>query len=294
MKRKHSYTYSQGPEHIMAFLNGKPYTARSNHPNYTKIVESVLKGYSKQKHIDKLVDLFDMKQAVRSYVGEHINISDSGVVTYDGVVIDNVLTHKILKMMETGINIDPMINFLTNLRSNPSYTAQQELMLFLENNELPITPDGYFLAYKSVRSDYKDQHSGTFDNSIGAVCEMPRADVDDNRNNTCSSGLHFASLAYAGGFCTNGHLMVLKINPRDVVSIPYDYNNEKGRCCRYEVIDEVPMRTTGEDQYNSVPVYDDSDECDPDSHEQYCVECAHSLSDCDMLDGECPNCGTTI
>jgi polyhydroxyalkanoate synthesis regulator phasin len=35
----------------------------------------------------------------------------------------------------------------------------------------------------------------------------------------------------------------MKVNPRDVVSIPSDYNNEKGRCCEYAVVDEI---TTGE------------------------------------------------
>ena len=33
--------------------------------------------------------------------------------------------------------------------------------------------------------------------------------------------------------------MILKINPADVVSIPSDYNNSKGRACRYEVIGEI-------------------------------------------------------
>jgi hypothetical protein len=33
--------------------------------------------------------------------------------------------------------------------------------------------------------------------------------------------------------------VIVKINPRDVVSIPTDYNNAKGRACRYEVIGEV-------------------------------------------------------
>ena len=34
-------------------------------------------------------------------------------------------------------------------------------------------------------------------------------------------------------------MVILKINPRDVVSIPTDYNNTKGRTCRYEVVGEV-------------------------------------------------------
>lgn len=33
--------------------------------------------------------------------------------------------------------------------------------------------------------------------------------------------------------------MVLKINPQDVVSIPTDYNNTKGRCCKYTVVGEL-------------------------------------------------------
>jgi hypothetical protein len=34
--------------------------------------------------------------------------------------------------------------------------------------------------------------------------------------------------------------MIVKINPADVVSIPADYDNAKGRCWRYEVIGEMP------------------------------------------------------
>ena len=32
--------------------------------------------------------------------------------------------------------------------------------------------------------------------------------------------------------------MILKINPANVVAIPADYNNTKGRCCEYEVAGE--------------------------------------------------------
>jgi hypothetical protein len=33
--------------------------------------------------------------------------------------------------------------------------------------------------------------------------------------------------------------MAIKINPADVVSIPADYDNTKGRCCRYVVASEL-------------------------------------------------------
>jgi hypothetical protein len=94
------------------------------------------------------------------------------------------------------------------------------------------------LAYKKVSEDYKDVYSGTFDNSVGKVCEMERNQVDDDKDRTCSVGLHFCSQEYLNHF-GGERTMILKINPRDVVSIPSDYHNSKGRCSRYEVIGEL-------------------------------------------------------
>jgi hypothetical protein len=124
--------------------------------------------------------------------------------------------------------------------SNPSKRAVEELYGFLEKGNLPLTPDGYFLAYKKVRADFRDCHTGTMDNSVGQTVEMERNAVDDDQNRTCSTGLHFCSKEYLSHF--GGHdsrTVILKINPRDVVSIPTDYNNAKGRACRYEVIGEL-------------------------------------------------------
>ena len=68
--------------------------------------------------------------------------------------------------------------------------------------------------------------------------EMERNRVDDDKDNTCSKGLHFCSLDYLNHF-GGERIVILKINPRDVVSIPNDYNDSKGRACRYEIVDEI-------------------------------------------------------
>ena len=123
---------------------------------------------------------------------------------------------------------------------NPSHRAVNELYDFLEAGELPITEDGCFLAFKNVRSNYMDIHSGTFRNQVGDVCEMLRNKVDEDKDRTCSYGLHFCSIAYLPHFSDSdgGHTMIVKINPKDVVAIPADYNNTKGRTCKYEVVAE--------------------------------------------------------
>jgi len=231
---KTQYTYINGNDGITIYVNGSSYTVASEHVNYKEILKVIQKGKSEKK----LLDLLDTKKAIKEFCNGVIEIK-GGVLYYDGAELKNSLTMKILQMMEEGFDITPMVNFLERLRSNPSRVAQQELYDFLEAGDLPITPDGYFLAYKAVRNDFRDYHSGTFDNSVGAVCEMPRNEVCDDRTITCSYGLHFAQLEYAESFGgSDGHLMVLKVSPADVVSIPMDYNNTKGRCSRYEVIDE--------------------------------------------------------
>jgi hypothetical protein len=141
-----------------------------------------------------------------------------------------------------GIPMEHYCKFLDNLMANPSMTSRKELYLFLEAADLPITQDGCFLAYKAVRHDFLDKHSGTFSNKPGVTFSMPRAEVDDNRDVTCSYGFHAAAYEYARGFLgsTGDKMVAVKINPADVVSVPSDYNNQKLRTCKYTVMFEIP------------------------------------------------------
>lgn len=216
---------------IVVVYNNNHYSATSAHKNFGKILEAI-----KNKAWETLPELFNIKTAIEKYASGFVKIVDDEFY-YKDEVIHTTLTKKIMAMYEDGFSIDPMVRFLENLMENPSRTAVNELYLFLESGQMPITDDGHFLAYKKVRDDYRDVHSGKFDNSIGQILSMDRRDVDDNRNNTCSYGFHFCSLAYLSNF-GGSRIMILKINPRDVVSIPADYNNTKGRTCRYEVVGE--------------------------------------------------------
>ena len=158
-------------------------------------------------------------------------------------IIQKGLIDRFQYLLDRNLPIGYFINFLSNLMSNPSERCRQQLYRFLKSNELPITPDGCFLGYKYVSTDYTDIYSHSFDNSIGSIVEMKRKDVDDDPNVYCSHGLHACSFAYLTNINVFGRsvrVMVTKINPADVVSIPFDYNNSKIRCCKYEVVDELP------------------------------------------------------
>lgn len=231
------YPYILQKNSLTIVIDGKQQTInRETHPNYQKVLDAICEG-----NWDEMQNLVDMTHAIKDYLSENgdIEVLD-GDVYFQGRPFANALTDRLLAMLEEDFPVDPLCNFLSNLKDNPSKRAVDELYGFLENNNLPITPDGHFLAYKKVNNDYKDIHSGTFDNSIGQICEMPRNEVNEDRDRTCSSGLHFCSLEYLPHFRggPNDRVMILKINPRDVVSIPSDYNNAKGRTCRYEIVDE--------------------------------------------------------
>jgi hypothetical protein len=224
-----------GQGKITACINGAIHTIDTTHPNYQKALDAI-----KAQDFDAFLDHVDLTRKIKDFIlNGDVQIVD-GCIYYQGEIIHNTLTKRVISFMQQDLPFKPLLNFLYNLMKNPSYRAVNELYDFLDVGELPITEDGYFLAFKNVKNDYKDIHSGTFDNSVGKVCEMPRYKVDEDKDRTCSTGLHFCSIAYLPQFrdSNGGKTMILKINPADVVAIPADYNNTKGRTCKYEVIGE--------------------------------------------------------
>jgi hypothetical protein len=130
----------------------------------------------------------------------------------------------------------PLFKFWEKLQKNPSFRSVQQLWPFMDHKGIAFAPDGDILAYKSVRQDYRDHHSGEFDNHPGKILTMPRNQVSDDPNVACAEGFHFGSMNFAEGFNSGGRIIIAKINPADVVAVPYDDSMQKMRTCRYEVI----------------------------------------------------------
>ena len=225
--------------------NGKFLQAGQSHASFALIVSAALEG-----DYDKAASLLDLKAVVQGAIkGSDMELVGNAVM-FKGREVPGILGQRVLELVKAGHTATPLQNFLSNLWENPSYRASRELYDFLEVANLPITEDGYFLAYKNVRKDFTDHHTGKMDNSVGTLVSMPRHGVDEDKDRTCSAGLHFAAYGYANSFGgRNGQMVVVKVNPRDVVAIPSDYNNEKGRACAYtilEALDNGDNKLTGE------------------------------------------------
>jgi len=234
-----SYPFIVQGSNITVVIGNQPHTINKSHITYERVLKAI-----KANDWDTVRDIIEPKKVVLEYGAGNISI-EGETLFWKGEEFHNSLSTRMISMLQDEFPIEPLVAFMENLMQNPSKRAVTELYGFLEKNNLPITSDGHFLAYKKVKQDYTDCYTGTMDNSVGKVVEMERNRVDDDQNNTCSTGLHFCSRDYLNHF-GGERIVIVKINPRDVVSIPTDYNNAKGRACRYEVIDEIDKEKADE------------------------------------------------
>lgn len=248
---------------LTCVINGKSLTMEQDNPSFKVAVKTIL-----QEEWDNLADLFDTAKAVENFAEGNVKVEDGEVYFKDEIVHGHVVG-RILDLMSDEKPYKSVIRFLDKLMGNPSRRAVNELYAFLEHKSMPLTPEGNFLAYKGVREDFTDWYSGKFTNKVGDVNEMPRRGVCDDYNIGCSSGFHAGSLEYAKGYGNGGNLMVVEIDPSDVVSVPHDCDQQKLRTCKYKVVALFEKKLEESVVYpnddGTIHYEDDEDDYDEDS-----------------------------
>lgn len=239
-----SHKYLHTTDSVTVVLLDRPYTVSNAHPRYSEIMRALIGGADPNTLLEiinsegkRVMDLINKSVRGRNLTG--VLTYDEGVILYNGAPLFNAAAEKLCQLIMMGHDAGALSKFVENQQLNPDQKVIDNLYQFLEYGNIPLTMDGHFLAYKAVRADYKDCRSGVFLNSVGQTVSMDRDDVDRDRDNTCSRGLHICSYAYLPHFSRGGHVMICKVHPRDVVAIPTDYNNTKMRVCSYTVVGEV-------------------------------------------------------
>jgi len=249
-------TFNSSNGSLTAIINGGVYSIDKSHPNYKLILESYKTG-----NTEDFLELYTHKKSqdeilTKSYVANTGISLEGGKVLYNGKELHHSYGKRILEAQKEGFPIEPMVLFFNNLMLNPSARSVEELPDFLMNRNLPLTEDGCFLAYKSVNSRWYSKYAGDGSlvlisgkevdgriyNAVGEIIECERNQVDDDRSHECSKGLHVGGLSYSGpGGSYNDYgdrVIIVKINPKDVVSVPRDHNAQKVRVCKYIVLAE--------------------------------------------------------
>lgn len=248
-----SLSFVRTPHGLTTIVDSRQYDVHTTHENFEGIKQAVIDG-----DIERFHALFNVATKLQQAIEEEAAVCGlvevkHGQVLYNGEVMDDFITQRILDMRREGFPIESMCKFLGNLMQNPSYNSRKQLYQFLEHECLPITDDGCFLAYKTVGHDFFSKASGNLKlthgttsesgriyNGVGEYIACDRREVDDNPDNHCSKGLHVGALAYAGPGGWYNHsddnVVIVKVNPKDVVSVPNDHDAQKVRTCAYEVL----------------------------------------------------------
>jgi hypothetical protein len=275
---------------ITVVLDGERHSINAGNGMFSKALEA-FKVNDWDAFIGCVNPTIRLKSLYASYEG--IEVKDGNLYVFDEPVHSTLAT-RVLSFLEAGLDCVHLFKFILKLNLNPSKRAVDELYTFLEHRALPITDNGNFLAYKAVREDYTDKYTGKFLNTIDAVLEMPRNKVDDDKNVGCSYGFHAGTVEYAKDFMgREGHLMIVEINPADVVSIPTDCQFQKLRTSKYKVVGEYEIDLTDPlyasrfetDQDGDVDLWDD------DSDDEVCSDCLEesygNCNNCDCCEGCC-------
>jgi len=222
--------YTATNDSVMVIWDGKPVTVKKGAANF----ENLRKALIEEKWGEVPAHL-RQDSSIEKWANGKFKVNN-GVVSYNGQELPTDLNRRIVEMASKGENPSSLMNFWERLKKNPSMRSVEQLWNFLNNIGIPITEDGCFLAYKAVRADFKDVHSGTIDNSIGKIIEMPRNEISDDPNHACHKGLHVGALEYTGNFHSGGKMLICKVDPEHVVCVPNDHSYQKMRVCKYEVL----------------------------------------------------------
>ena len=221
---------------VTVHLDGDILVANAQHPAFAQI-----RAAAQAQDWEQVRLLMDVGKAIEVWSDNEFQISDNQVL-YKGAPVPAELERRILSFVEEGVEFDHLLAFYRRLAQNPSRRSVQQLYRFLEHENIPIGEDGCFYAYKAVQQDWysfgADRRTGKKQlNKIGMTPEMPRNEVDDDPTHGCSYGFHVGSLAYASSFGgTGSRLLICRISPENVVSVPHDCAFQKLRCSSYTIV----------------------------------------------------------
>lgn len=201
---------------------------------YQDIVDLVKAG-----NWEKLYEKYGSGNISTFTVSETVEVISNTVYINDSP-LNPAISKDFVESPQTDLELACITNFQSRLDANPAKVSVEGLWRFLETGKYSITDKGYFIAYKAVRSDYLDIHSGTFINTPGSEHEMDRSLVSTDPNHACAPGFHVGSYSYAKGFKpSSGRIMKCLVDPANVCRVPFDHASTKIGLCKYKVLEEI-------------------------------------------------------
>lgn len=221
--------YTLTKDSIVVNYKGETYTKRRGEPNFLDARQACL-----DEAWEELIDLMGGAPKIVKDWSDYGFAYKSGQLSYQGCPVPITL----FKDMEQALKLQrndfgALSEFAKSLLTNPSWRSVQQTWAFLKGQGIGILPDGRIMAFKSVRRDLFDHHSGTICYEVGHTISMPRNQISDDPSLACHVGLHAGSYGYAKEFCRGSQPVILVVSfwPKDVVCVPHDAGSGKVRVC---------------------------------------------------------------
>lgn len=296
--------------------DGEPYTAMAA---YTDALKAAVSDF-KLGAIDgaAFVAIVDGGDDLERQVAEAANLKLSQVtdhISTDGVHVyfdnadfhrvqlDEALEDHLVRLLRDSArdeaskrDFKSFCAFAENLYANVDERKRADFVKWLDaQGWLTFTDDGCLVGYRGAQVNkatgvaesihegpaYVDgvYVNGHVPNPDGAVVTMDRSMVENNPSVGCSTGLHVGTYDYACGWGRDV-LLKVKVDPRDVISVPFDCGAQKIRCCRFTVLEHFPLThdddyrhdweddlTYGDNGYDED--WGDEDDADEDGRDEY-------------------------
>jgi len=230
-------------------IDSQPHLFDSTHPEYEGLVESVKVGDTAS-----FLQLITVGTLIENWSEGSFEFRD-GLLYFEDEEIADQPTDRIIGLIRNGWSVGPMLAYLSNLYENVSRRAVQESYTWCSHKGLPITEDGMLIGYKGIAvyngpdcldknglalrdGDGVDKYTGrSYRNNVGDKPSMKRRTVCDDMTQGCAEGLHVGTYDYACGWAgPHGRVILVKFNPKDIVSVPSCCEFQKLRTCDYEVM----------------------------------------------------------
>lgn len=241
----------------------RPVVVTEKDGNYNEVMRVLKSSDSPEDKAKQLLILTNPEISLKHEIsasqvlGDNIRL-ENGIVYFGEHKLESTLSSYLVELVKSENRDEKLWNslvlFLDNLHQNTDPEVRQQLFRWMnyEMNDgvsFTITDDGCFIGYRGCVGTVLEpmsrnsgtawvdgvKHVGQIPNPIGSTITMPRHMVQADPTVGCSHGLHVGTYGYARDWA---HILIrVKVNPRDVVSVPTECDSQKIRVCRFEVLE---------------------------------------------------------
>lgn len=229
--------YLISPRNITVTIDNKTQVINRSDSAADRIIELL-----KKNDWRSVYNLLNRSVSIPVFMDGTVQVKN-GVVFNKGNVVHNLIAQRILEFMADGSPHRPLVKFLQKIEENPDERCKNSLYQFIEDYGIPLDESGCIVGYKSLQPDFTDWFSGKIKHKVGKSVRWgthkgEREINDGDYGLDCAdSGYHVGNFDYANNFGEKGRVLCLvKVHPKDVISVPNEASMGKIRVKNYYVM----------------------------------------------------------